>query len=69
MHTWDKRHTQAERHVADGLGVIDRQHALIARQKVLGLSTTQSEALLSVFERSQAMLEDDLQRLILERPR
>jgi hypothetical protein len=51
---------QANRHVVDGRRVVERQRALIARQKARGHDTQQSEGLLAQFERSQEMFESDL---------
>jgi hypothetical protein len=50
----------ASRHVAEGRGVIERQRALITSQRKAGLNTTASEKLLDLFERTQAIFEDDL---------
>lgn len=44
-----------------------RQGILIERQKSLGADTKRSEELLSQFERSQVIFEEDLDRIILER--
>ena len=67
MRPWPERHAEAERHVADGQRVIDRQRAIIERQQALGSDTQQSQALLAAFERSQAIFESDLARIRRER--
>jgi hypothetical protein len=53
----------AERHVVKGRAIIARQRGLIAWQQDRGMSTRDSELLLSQFERTQTMFEDDLKRL------
>ena len=50
----------AERQVASGRQVIARQRELIAGKKARGLDTAASEQLLASFERSQAVLEEEL---------
>jgi hypothetical protein len=50
----------ASRHVADGRRVLERQRALITSQRKAGLDTSASEELLDLFERTQAIFEDDL---------
>ena len=67
MRPWTERHAQAERHVDDGRRIIDRQRVLIERQKALGSDTAESETLLASFERSQAIFEGDLVRILKER--
>jgi hypothetical protein len=62
MRRWIERHDQALRHVTDGLRIVDRQYAVIARKKGLGHDTTLSEALLAEFE--QAIFEIDLARSV-----
>lgn len=53
----------AERHVRDGRAIVARQRGLIERYRSRGHSTFASEELLSCFERTQAIFEDDLARL------
>jgi hypothetical protein len=67
MPSWEDRYEQAHRHVTNGLYVIERQRILIERQKSLSADTKRSEELLSQFERSQVIFEEDLDRIILER--
>jgi hypothetical protein len=50
----------ASRHVAEGRRVVERQRALITSQRKTGLNTGASEKLLGPFERTQAIVEDDL---------
>jgi hypothetical protein len=67
MEPWETRHATAERHVAEGRRAIERQRELIARQSALGQDVRVSEALLATFERSQAIFEANLQRILRER--
>jgi hypothetical protein len=53
---------KARRHVRTGLNVVARQRDLIERLHCLRLDSASAERLLDVFEWSQAMFEDDLQR-------
>ena len=43
--------------------MVERQRRLIAERRARGFDTEASEQLLQQFERSQAILEDDLARL------
>jgi hypothetical protein len=63
MRPWTERYEEAKRHVADGRLVLERQRALIDRQKVLKRDTAVSERLLATFERSQEIFEGDLARI------
>ena len=56
----------AQRHVDSGRRVVERQEALVARQKALGSSTILSEQLLSDFRRSQTIFESDLAGLLVQ---
>jgi hypothetical protein len=58
----------ALRHVESGRRIVDRQRALVARRKALGVNTDVSESLLEAFKRSQAIFEDDLADLDRKRP-
>jgi hypothetical protein len=53
----------AERHVRDGLKIVERQELLVAKQKARGHDTTDQEALLATFKRSLAIFEADLAAL------
>jgi hypothetical protein len=64
--TWKERHDVAQRHVAEGQRVIERQRALIRRQQEAGRDTKDAEQLLATFERSQVLFEDDLARIRAE---
>lgn len=67
MSTWQERYHLACRHVAGGRQVIDRQRAIINRQRAHALDSRDAERLLEAFERSQAIFEDDLDRVWQER--
>lgn len=67
MRQWTERHQEAQRHVANGQRIIDRQRAIVERLKALKRDTTTSEGLLAAFECSQAIFESDLARIRLER--
>ena len=54
---------QAQRHVDSGRGIIARQRLLIEGQIARGADTTVSARLLSMFERTQAVFEEDLATL------
>ena len=53
----------AAHHVRSGRLVVERQRALIRRGQEAGRNTDASEDLLALFERTQAIFEDDLARL------
>ena len=53
----------AERHVEEGRRTVARQRQLVARQKALGQDTAVSESLLSEFQRSLVVFEEDLQSI------
>jgi hypothetical protein len=57
-----------ERHVREGVGIVARQRALVARLSASGLPTGEAERLLDNFEDVQRMHEDHLVR-ILAQPR
>jgi hypothetical protein len=67
MLTWTERHALAQHRVAEGQSLIERQRALIRSQTLLGNDTTEAEELLAKFERSQAVFEHDLARIVAER--
>jgi hypothetical protein len=54
----------AWRHVERGRVIIERQQALIARQRAFGHDAAMSESLLAAFERSQDIFEQDLRDII-----
>jgi hypothetical protein len=54
---------EALRHVMDGRRIVSRQRQLIAEQKASGYDTLFAEQLLSQFERTLTILEDDLREL------
>ena len=54
----------AERLVAHGKKIIDRQRALIARLEIRGLDTAPARYLLARLEEAQTMHESDYQRLL-----
>jgi hypothetical protein len=56
----------AARHVAAGRKVVIRQRALVAKQKIAGRDTLDSETLLYQFERTLAIFESDLRRIEME---
>ena len=56
----------AARHVAEGRKVVARQRALIAKQKLSGADTFDSEKLLVQFERKLAIFEDHLREIEIE---
>jgi hypothetical protein len=53
----------AARHVTEGRRIIERQRALIARQRKKGLNTWASEKLLDLFGYTQTIFEDDLRAI------
>ena len=55
---------QAARHVTEGRLIVARQCALISKQKQGGFDTFDSERLLEQFERSLAIFEDHLQKIM-----
>ena len=57
----------AERHVREGRRTVERQREIIARQKQQGVDTAAAEALLLTFERSLAIFEDDLCKIVKPR--
>lgn len=61
------RIAMAHRHVATGHSIIARQHNVIAKTHKLGTDASSAEELLVQFEKSQAIFEDDLARLLRER--
>jgi hypothetical protein len=65
--SWLERYLKAHRHAVAGRKVITCQRDLIARKQALGHSTDRSEDLLAIFERTQAIFEDDLARITSER--
>lgn len=67
MTAWQDRYDLARKHVLSGRSVIERQRALIDRTKALGLSTSSHEELLTRFETSQAIFEEDLARIAGEK--
>jgi hypothetical protein len=67
MSSWQERYQMACRHVAGGRQVIDRQRAIVDRQRARGFDSRESERLLEAFERSQGIFEDDLNRICRER--
>ena len=67
MPNWSERYRQAQQHVIDGRQRIERQRALVEKQKGRGSDTTESEGLLATFHRSQSIFEDDLARIEHER--
>jgi hypothetical protein len=54
------------RHVTAGHAVLSRQRALIQRLKSHGSDTSWFEEGLRLFERSQVIFEEDLERIRLE---
>jgi hypothetical protein len=63
---WLERYLEARHHVRSGRTVINAQLDLIARRKAAGVNTGRSEDLLNAFERTQAIFEDDLERIVRE---
>jgi hypothetical protein len=59
----------AYRHVASGRSVLARQRSVITKKNKLSIDVSGSEELLVVFEKSQAIFEDDLERLLREQDR
>ena len=53
----------AERHVVEGHRIVERQRQLIAKIKACNGYSVQAEELLSVFEKSLVIFQDDLARL------
>jgi hypothetical protein len=68
MEQWLERRALALRHVQSGRVIVDRQRALIARSKALGVDTARAESLLICFERSQTIFEQDLADLDRRKP-
>ena len=64
-----ERRAWAERHVKEGRLIVERQQELIVRRKAAQLDTTDSEHLLTQFEISQKIFEDDLSRVLSEKQR
>ena len=64
-----KRIAIAHRHVASGRSVLARQRSVITKKHGLGIDASGSEELLVVFEKSQAIFEDDWERLLREQDR
>jgi hypothetical protein len=60
---WIERYMEARRHVIDGRKILNRQRELIARNRDQGQNTDQAKSLLVDFERSQAIFEQDLDRI------
>lgn len=63
MASLSDRTTLATRHVVRGREIVAGQRELIERLRQLGCDTTASRELLAEFERTQAIFEDDLDRL------
>ena len=59
-----ERIAMAQRHVAIGRDVIVRQRNVVAKKRDPGVDASFAQQLLARFEQSQAMFEDDLERLI-----
>jgi hypothetical protein len=53
----------AERHVAEGRRIVERQRQLIAKVKACNGYSVQAEELLSLFEKSLVIFEYDLARV------
>jgi hypothetical protein len=68
MEHWLARRAVAVRHVEGGRRIVDRQRALIARCKALGVNTDEAKNLLVAFERSQTIFEQDLADLDRRKP-
>jgi len=60
----ESRRDQATRHVLRGREIVDRQRILIARLRLRSRDADAAEDLLACFERSLAIFEDDLARLV-----
>jgi hypothetical protein len=63
---WLERYLEARDHVRSGKTVLQAQGDLIAKRKASGVNTAHSEDLLNAFERTQAIFEDDLERIVRE---
>lgn len=63
MRSWLKRYEDALRQVTAGQDVLAQQRAVIERLKSHGQDTTWFEDGLRLFERSQAIFEEDLERI------
>jgi hypothetical protein len=64
-----ERIEMARHHVSKGRAVLSRHRQLVANQQARGLDAAISEELLVQFERSQAIFEEDLERLLREQDR
>jgi hypothetical protein len=53
----------ARRHVARGRQIVERQQLLVGKRRV---NTAEARKLLALFEATQAIFEDDLDRLLQE---
>ncbi|KRR14838.1 hypothetical protein CQ12_28650 [Bradyrhizobium jicamae] len=62
-----ERIVMAQRHVETGQGVIVRQRNIVARKHGRGVDASGAEELLARFEQCQAIFENNLERLLLER--
>jgi hypothetical protein len=65
--TMEDRLSMARRHVREGWQTLARQRALVARKRALGFPTELSESLLASFEHSQAIFEDELAALLVQK--
>jgi len=68
MEHWLERRARTLRHIESGRRVIDRQRAIVAHKKALGLNSDVFENLLGAFERTQAIFEQDLADLNRRKP-
>jgi hypothetical protein len=68
MRMAETRRQKALRHVLKGRTIVAAQRALIASRRSEGKDTADAEDLLSAFERSQAIFEDDLRALETNEP-
>jgi hypothetical protein len=60
----EPRSARAHRHVTQGRRIVARQRELITEIRDRGADSTSAEDLLSAFERSLAIFEDDLAAII-----
>lgn len=63
MRSWLERYEEAVRHVTAGRTVLARQRSVIERLKSHGQDASWFEEGLRLFERSQAIFEEDLERV------
>jgi hypothetical protein len=61
------RTARAEQHVTTGRRIVARQRELIGEIRARGADCADAEDLLSVFERSLAIFEDDLAAIVKKR--